>query len=456
MRPALAIFRKDVRHLWPRIATVLAVELVVGWVFLSPPPELGRVRHLVVDLEVLAWWYLIASAIHEEALPGNRQYWLTRPFYRRDLLAAKLIFILAFACLPLFLGQVASLVLRGVSPLACLPEMLVSQLFFLATVVLPAAALAAITAGLVELVGTALAAWLVSYVLAFMFGSRFRADIDWGGLHWFRPTLVAALTLVAAAAILLLQYSRRRTWLSRGIVVVALVIAAFLTYMPGWHTAFALQSRLSGQQVAATVVRIAFDPARDPRTPTLMPERWTLFRPDVTPVPIPVRVTGIPPGMALYGDRAALTVSAPNGERWRSGWDSLQELVRLTGTIHAYNQDKPVFALTEDRVLAGDGEYWLYLLIDRPFYRRIRSGPMHLHARVALTLLSPQQTTRLALRDGAQAVSDDGFCLVRWGSRFLRTDCLWPARAPACLHLHLRPGPPSPPARAGRLSVRSE
>jgi len=85
---------------------------------------------------LLAWWYLIAAVIHEEALPGNRQYWLTRPFSRRDLLAAKAIFILVFICLPDFCTEVAVLLLRGKSPLGYLPDILVSQLFGLAKVIL--------------------------------------------------------------------------------------------------------------------------------------------------------------------------------------------------------------------------------------------------------------------------------------------------------------------------------
>jgi hypothetical protein len=160
--------------------------------------------------------------------------------------------------------------------------------------------------------------------------------------------------------------------------------------------------------------------------------------------------------MALYSDRATVTVTTPNGQRWNSGWDSLNELVRLVGTIRGVHPHDPVFALTEERVLAGDGEYWLYLMVDRSFYRRVRSGPMHLHAQLALTLLSPAQTTPLAPRDGPQAVQNDGFCLVRWRSLYLQTDCQWPGRAPACLHLHLRPGPTVRPPGQAYLSIANE
>ncbi len=391
--------------------------------------------------------YLIASAIHQEAIPGDRQYWLTRPFSRRELLAAKLILVLACTCLPLFLGQVASLLLRGTSPFAHLADILATQLFFLATTVLPAAALASVSAGLVEFVGTAFAAWLWSYALAWWAGWQFRPDYDWGGLGWIRPTLVAAVTLAAAALILLLQYLRQRTWISRGLVAVALALSAFLTIMPGWHTAFQLQERLSAQRVPATAASISFDPARDPHTTILRPDQWTMLWPKITAVPIPVRVTGIPAGMALYSDRTDVTISTPNGQRWRSGWDSLNELVHMVGTIRGPNGE--LHALTGDRMLTADGEYWLYLKVDRSFYRRVRSGPMHLHAHLALTLLSPPRSAPLALREGPQAVSNDGFCLVEWRKRVLETNCFWPGRLPACLRLHLRPGrivwPPGQP-----------
>ena len=125
----------------------------------------------------------------------------------------------------------------------------------------------------------------------------------------------------------------------------------------------------------------------------------------------------------------------------------MNQLLRLSGLLHA--PDGPqVFALTEERVLAGNGEYWLYVMVDRSFYRRARSGPMRLHAQLALTLLSPQQITPLVMRDGAQAVPDDGFCALTRRNEFLQTNCLWPGRALTCSHLHLRAGPiVRPPGR---------
>ena len=429
MRTALAIFRKDVRHLWPRIALVLTAELLIGWGSFSPPAGLDGVRYPLGLVEVLAWWYLVASAIHEEAIPGNRQYWLTRPFCRRNLLAAKLLFILAFTCFPLFLGQVASLLLRGISPLTYLPDILVSQLFFLATTVLPAAAWASVTAGMVEFVGLSLAA-LIGYAFIISLAvSHAQNDFYWGGLEWPRGTVIATLTLGSAAAVLLLQYFRRRVWLCRGILAAAVLTSALLRWSPGWHTAFALQGWLSAQHVAATVARIVFDPTRDPRTQP--PFAFTQPGQDVASISLPVRVTGIPDGMALYSNRVNVTVHTPNGERWSSGWNPLDDLFGILGTRAS---------MQEERLLTGDGKYWLHLSIDRSFYRRTNSKPTHLHAKLALTLFSPQQIAPLAIQERPQPVLQDGFCRVASRERVFYTTCKWPARTPAISRLLVGPG----------------
>jgi hypothetical protein len=432
MKPALRIFRKDVRHLWPRIAIVLALGLLVGAVsHLRPPGPSEGAGAILGGIMLLASWYLIACVVHQEAIPGNRQYWLTRPISRRDLLAAKLIFLLVFVCLPGLLVSAADLAVHGKQPLAYLPGLLAGGVSTLAWV-LPVAALAAITAGLVEFVAAALAAWVAFAVGMFLLMSTrayspgAQVDYDWGGLVWMRGAAVEALLLTAAAAALLVEYSRRRTWLSRGILAAALVMSPWLLLQPwGWRTAFALESRLSGQPVAGTVARIVFDPARDPGLLPRFQRQW-----------IPVQVTGIPAGMALYSDRVAVTVETPGGNRWASGWQSQNMLVRLGGTA-------PDVWKKEERLLAGDGGYWL-----RPgnFPGR-SSAPMHLHVRVALTLLSPEHITPLAPCKGTQASSQNGFCRVSQDGSFwvtfrrgvIATGSSWPVRTPARLGLRPRP-----------------
>jgi hypothetical protein len=98
MRQAIHIFKKDVRYLWREIVIMLFV--VAALIFIE-------VRHALrwQDLamaEAMAWnmakylfplaaWILIARLIHAEALPSDRQFWRTRPYAWKSLLAASLV-----------------------------------------------------------------------------------------------------------------------------------------------------------------------------------------------------------------------------------------------------------------------------------------------------------------------------------------------------------------------------
>jgi hypothetical protein len=114
MRQALHIFKKDVRLLWYQVVLVLAVTAMFAYTDAAPwawlanyvPPFAFNARPLISpdadgfaggigsfsvgfsdasmlsELLVLAWCCLIALVVHAEAIPGDRQFWLTRPYDR--------------------------------------------------------------------------------------------------------------------------------------------------------------------------------------------------------------------------------------------------------------------------------------------------------------------------------------------------------------------------------------
>src|SRR4051812_34967400 len=113
MRQAVHIFRKDVRRLLPEIVVTLLV--VAAFIFLEVRralwwPDLlvnpSSAWDLVRFLLPAAGWVLIARVIHAEALPGDRQFWLTRPYAWKSLLGAKALFILVFVNLPMLVADV--------------------------------------------------------------------------------------------------------------------------------------------------------------------------------------------------------------------------------------------------------------------------------------------------------------------------------------------------------------
>jgi hypothetical protein len=91
MRQALHIFKKDVRHL--RIEIALGITLVAAFTYIEvsralwlmdPGTDRTTLLALVVILLPISWWILIGRVVHDEALAGDRQFWITRPYSCRS------------------------------------------------------------------------------------------------------------------------------------------------------------------------------------------------------------------------------------------------------------------------------------------------------------------------------------------------------------------------------------
>src|SRR5690348_22545 len=158
MRQALHIFKKDVRHLWFEIALVLAVTAAfafvgVGRAFRLDDPRANRsvAWTMAQILMPLAWWILIARVVYSETLPGDRQFWTTRPYRWMSLLGAKLLFITIFVNLPWFLADMIILRAYGFAPGTELAGLFAAQLLMAVAFLLPVAAVCAVTTGFVQL-----------------------------------------------------------------------------------------------------------------------------------------------------------------------------------------------------------------------------------------------------------------------------------------------------------------
>src|SRR5207244_1794787 len=109
----------------------------------------------IESLMIFAAAYLIGRLIHAEAIPGIRQFWITRPYRWRSLLMAKLLFIFAFVNIPVLLAQLVILLIAGFSLHAILPGLLWCQFLLFAGVALPVTAVASLTPGTVAFIFTA-------------------------------------------------------------------------------------------------------------------------------------------------------------------------------------------------------------------------------------------------------------------------------------------------------------
>ena len=208
MRLAWHIFKKDARRLWWAIAVTLALFATVASqdgglrsfdTRAFPHSIAGLPALLLGNLLPLAWCYLVMLAVHQEPLVGDRQFWLTRPYSRRSLIAAKALFVVTFVHAPALVVDSTILLAHGFSSLAHAAPLLEKQALVAGLLVLPAAALAAVTRTMTH-------AFLASIALAYLGMTVYTLGrpID----YFFNPTDVvrygAALLVLTAGCCLLL------------------------------------------------------------------------------------------------------------------------------------------------------------------------------------------------------------------------------------------------------------
>ncbi|HEY1207411.1 MAG: hypothetical protein ABSH46_14510 [Bryobacteraceae bacterium] len=385
MKRILGILRKDARHLWPQTLlfwTVLGAAAAIdplqqsqdsGWMLY----QLGQF------LQPLACWLLVVSAIHGEKLVGHEQDWLTRPYSWKHLMAAKGLFLLVFINLPVLICQLATLAALGISPLVWLPALLWKQVFFTITYVLPAAAVAAVTRNL----GQVLLAGILVYA-TFAAGLSLNQLIRgswpvWGAVDWIRDCATALVAAAGTAAALFWQYSHRRTALARAVLAATAALTILVMTAPRWSGVFAIQRLFSRERISDSAVRISFDKSRA----SSRLSRWTTHADDPQGVwlEIPVRVDDVPPGAAVGIDQSSVRLKSARGI-WRSGWLHFQ-------TLHGLSK----------------GVAWLTVYVDPSFYQASPDAPVQLDSTIDLTLSRHVRTMPVA--PDRALVQEIGICI---------------------------------------------
>lgn len=386
MRHALVIFRKDVRRLRAPLAGFVTLMAIFGWMEAVLPRrrEFQSFPYTFEILLLIAGGYLAVMAMHQEVLSGDRQYWLTRPISRGSLFLAKATFLVVFFNLPVLAGNLAALIVNGLSPIMFLTPLIAKQVFLTALLILPVMALASVTRDLGQFVIGLFAVFAVALVISLGY-SEFPASTNWGGFAWIQTSAIAVIAIAASIATLALQYRQRRTVVSLAIASAGVVVCAAAPGINLWHAAFHLRSGTPPPSL-----RLTLESDRD-----LTPGRGVLGMARGTEryvrIVLPVRLTGIPAGSQLLSERIDARIPGV----WSSGWNDAGGTYRLEG---------------EKTLLPQDGAYWQYFYIDRAVYQRVKDAPVDLRTSTAFTLLSAAETTRLATPTRSASVPAFGFC----------------------------------------------
>jgi hypothetical protein len=263
-----AIFKKDWTLLWPLAVLVALIQIAFEWAtykfgFFGVSPLARELLRLLGPAWFIGVIALAVAAVHEDTIPGVDQDWLVRPVRRRDLLLAKMLFVLVTVCLPMLALNVSHARVLGFPAESVWLDALYKEAYLFVCLLIPAMAVAAATRNmrdLIVLVAGLVVLYVVSlWVAAVLLGSDRCPTCD-TSVSWLQHLLQHAGVLVGSAIVLGLQYYQRRTRLSRILLAVGVVLLVYIQ-LP-WGAAFTIQTWMGaplGTPPAA--IRITVDPA---------------------------------------------------------------------------------------------------------------------------------------------------------------------------------------------------
>ncbi len=315
MNQIVHIFKKDVRHHW--IEIVLCQAALVGYAW----HEVYEWRHheivfgfsrywptAIYLLLPMSWWFTIVRVVQDESLVGDRQFWITRPYEWKKLLAAKALFILAFLSFPLFCTQLFFLVKAGFAPMPYVPGLLWMQLFLVAMPFLPLMALATVARNISQALLVLLAVVLfMAGMIAIAVTTEDSAMSSSDATDW----LQAAVAIITCIAAIWLQYRHRKTGRARlflisGAAVLAIILAITPHLVHG-ESEYPLVSTGIGGTFHAALSPVKLQP---PNTP---PEKDQ----DVE-IEIPIIAFGPDDGFLAKIRATQLTLETKDGVQWSS------------------------------------------------------------------------------------------------------------------------------------------
>ena len=381
---------------------------------------------------------LTAVLVQLDGLVSVRQDWLVRPVRRRDLLAAKLLFLLLAVHLPLFVANLAVGVAEGFPLSSLLAGAFTENLYFLLGFTLPILAFASLSRNLTEALGGAFALFVAVMGLEMLItgwngGSPLGPTTD-SGVAWIPQTERLLIYLFSAAAILALQYFRRATRASRFVFGAAIVLCMITQVVP-WHYAFSLQMALSGRPAASDPITLQFDPSQgkyhspvaSKPHPALTQMGISKFRnaEDNAAIYIPLEISGVAPGSILKVDHAAVRLVGANG--------------KSVGATSPAGERGAFEAPNENASGSSALPYYEPVHIRSSVFNRLKDTPVTLQIDYSATLLRLSSTDMLPALDASQRIAGVGWCRSELNDNrtAIEVRCLGTGTLPQCSSLVL-------------------
>lgn len=386
MNQIFHIVRKDFRHNWPAI--LISVGVVIAFVVDQPRHWTNQTLHNIVFNRVLeampffiilSWAFVIARIVQDETLVGDRQFWITRPYEWHKLLAAKLISIVLFLHLPLFVAQLVLLKMASFPVLRSIPGLLLIHLLFAVLIVMSVLVLASITSG----VGQAALALLIVFLI--MGGiAALDSYLPNNDLTDFASGINVILYVLGAVSVILFQYLYRRAFFARLIVLgtIALIVLVLVatSYSHLTENSFPLPTKDHPLPAQLFFDKTLSFQASDGKNPG--------FRTDTVQLEFPFQLKEFAGNTILQIKGVKLDLEMPNGERWSSRWEN-----------HS------------DDVVSGRSRMWPSINMKRELFDRIKNGPVSARLSLAIAVYDLGTGSNLPMKDGHLSLPGGGRCM---------------------------------------------
>jgi hypothetical protein len=445
------IFRKDLALLWPLVLLAVLAQMSMDGLALAmdavpQQPILRPFTQLTVMVVALAIVFTVALGVQQEPIPGTRQDWLVRPIRRRDLLVAKLLFVVLGVHVPMLLVDAAQILVHGFSFGEAISGALARNLLIFFTLSLPALAIAALTRTVGQFIAAGIGYFIAAFAVAVLLSLVARLagqeqatnPLAWTGVAWIPQTAGRIILAIGAAAALLLLYLRRRVAVARGVFPALALLSLMTTLMP-WEWIFAVQQTAKAAP-AAPAITVAFDPAA-PRYHLAPGESVDSYAAGNAQVRLRGREAGDVPAenraRAAQGDVALyLPLRIAGLEANARPWVD-RAMVRIKDAGGQVVFEGRGDDLKLDPAKSGSGGALAYEAIRIPglVYQQAKDRPLAVEIDVSLSVLSPQPAQTIAALGADAHLAGLGRCASGRDSDGdeIELRCLTPANPPSCL-----------------------
>jgi hypothetical protein len=210
----------------------------------------------------------------------------------------------------------------------------------------------------------------------------------------------------ACSVVVVWQYARRRTSKSRGVLIGAAAAILIIVVAAPYRTLVAHEYPLAGAGQELPV-QLALDPGKPP-TPDVAPDMEKIEK--SVEVRLPLSVSGIAEGSAVSVDGAMLTIQAPDGLQWNSGWKR--------SYLH---------------LLPNQPRSHLDFELKKDFFERVKSSGVKAQLSFALSAFHDKDARQVVATSGEFAVPDVGLCSIEPEYSTSSVRCRYPFRSPSLL-----------------------